>query len=349
MLIWLVGNDSYLIKEKVLAYEEKFRTKFDPTGLNLDRFAITDQVSANLALSAALSLPFLSERRLIFVTPWFSQFTKKADLEFMMDRIKSIPPETIFVMVDQTDAVDLDRHPFNTLIKLATTPSSSTTSPSTTSPSPIEAHLIPCNSFSGNALTQFVESKARALQLAWSTALTTELIARTGNDTWTIATELQRLAGFFLNTTPTVEILRTLVPARSDSAIFTFLDNLGSPNPATVMTRLAQERSAGTAEGQIWLMLVRQIRLSFQSSTISEELGQAKSVAPTLQLTAKLHPFVAQKIAISAAKRSLSDWRTLLNLVVDLDSQIKLGLPLETATDRLLIALTGIGGQMDNR
>lgn len=320
MLIFLYGDDNLRVKERLDDMRKKFVDKFDAAGMNVDEFSlkVADDVESlrPRVSEAAMSAPFLSEKRMIIVRGLLS-FIRKPQTADWQSFLSRIPESTICILVDEVTPEKAEK---TTLFgEMKGQP---------------DVYAYPFPVLTGESLVKWVATRATELQLALSPALARELANRIGENPWQIDLELQKLKAYAGQESVTQEMIEELVrPSAGESNVFSLMDSLTAGRLDTTIKDLARERQSGSEEFSLFGMLLRQIRLLLQVRAVLDVNPNAV-VAKELAL----HPFVAQKLVAENKKHSKADLETLHALAVDLDKSMKRGLSPKLAVDRLVAA-----------
>lgn len=157
-----------------------------------------------------------------------------------------------------------------------------------------------------------------------------------GNDGWTVANELAKLAAYVgPGGTITPAEVRLLVADEVESNIFTFVDTLfGRPGPATLqqsLTKVHELLADGQAPHYLLFMIARQLRLMLAA----QSAGRASP--DDLARTLGQRPFVIRKALDQARNFQPARLRHFHDLLTELDHGLKTGrVDPEVALDLLI-------------
>lgn len=318
MIIFIYGDDALRVKERALDMRQKFAEKFDPAGMNVDEFVVRDGLDAErgTVIGAAQASPFLSEKRMVIIRGLVSSL-KKAESKAWLDGFSRVPSSTILIFADAVAPATLEKAEiFKTLIELP------------------DVHTYPLPQLEGGELTTWALGRAQHHGVSIAPATLSMLLARTGNDSWKIDAELQKLAAYANGEPVDQKMIVDLVRVESEEDIFAFMDALSSGNSSRALGKLAEEREAGSDDFQMFGMLLRQIRLLLQARDVIDHnpRAQKQDLADTLSI----HPFVAQKLLNEVRGWPVAKLESLHGLAFKLDKSMKTGLAPDISVDRLV-------------
>ncbi len=251
--------------------------------------------------------PFLATSRLVIVEGAAAQKPDGAALETMID---GVPDTTVAIFVDRE--VDKRTAYFKVLSARART-----------------VEFAPVT---GPKLLAWVQKEAARLGGSIDRGAAAELVARAGEDQWTLAGEVAKLVSF--DPQVTKETIEELVVPRLSASIFDLVDAMVAGQAGESLSRYAELLALRTNELYILTMVQWQLR----------NLLLAKAAGPMAQAdlakAASLSPFVSGKA--QAKVRSL-DEKTIQRAflaAVECERRIKTGTERpDTAVERLILAV----------
>jgi DNA polymerase-3 subunit delta len=164
------------------------------------------------------------------------------------------------------------------------------------------------------------------------------LLERVGDDTWRLHAEVQKLAGYKGASPITRTDVELLVQKTFDDRIFDFVDALSTPN-GTAARLLSHERSAGAADGELFAMCIRQIRLLLCARDLLDR--RAGTTPSDIARELAIHPFVAGKVFRQAKCFTRKHLAFLHDMAFALDRETKQGRKeLGLALEELLVAFS---------
>ncbi len=274
MRIFVHGSQDYLVRNKVEDLKRAFVQKFDASGMNLAEFPLPRQkLSISEVVTAVKSPPFLAERRMVVVEGILH--LKKTESEEWIDGLAKVPDDVILVFVDAIAASKATKHHFFKEIAHKDDP------------------IYVFEDLNSGALNVWARESAQKLKMSISPTLLTEICGLVGNDLSQLWLELHKLASYADGKEITKDMVTLFVHANFDDQMFALMDAVGAGQKSRALQLLDQQRLFGTADGQLFGMLMRQIRLLLaarlaidESPTVSREI---------LAKTLGIHPYVAQK------------------------------------------------------
>jgi DNA polymerase-3 subunit delta len=317
MLIFVYGDDTFRVQEKVKELTAAFAKKFDPAGLNLSRFG-SDAESGEV-LQAVGSLPFMSQRRMVVIRDLVA--TTKKDGETAWASLANAPESSIVVL---WDTIDIEKKPLYKVIASGAKQSL--------------VHKYPFPSLEGTALTKWTADRVKARGGQIAPDALRELVERVGPDLWQMDNEIAKLVAWRGQGTPPITRadIDELVRANFEGEIFALVDAVSRKDTAKAIRLLEQERLSGASDFSIFGMLVRQVRIMLAARAVLDAATTPNPSLPagrqglerrgTLEQDMDLHPFVAQK-ALEAAKRfTFDELRATHDLLFKYDAGMKSGL-----------------------
>ena len=318
MIIFIYGDDALRVKERALDMRQKFVEKFDPAGMNVDEFVIRDGVSAErgVIIGAAQASPFLAEKRMVIIRGLVSSL-KKTETKPWLEGFSRVPESTILIFADAVPLAALEKSEIFKVLR----------------ENP-DVHAYPLPQLEGGELSAWSMTRAKFHGVNIAPVMLSLLLGRTGNDSWRIDAELQKLGAYANGQLIDQRMITELVRLESEEDIFAFMDALSSGQPVRALGRLAEERAAGVDEFQLFGMLLRQIRLLLQARDVIDRnpRAQKQELADGLSV----HPFVAQKLLNEVRSWPTEKLESLHGLAFKLDKSMKTGLAPDISVDRLV-------------
>ncbi|MBI4437393.1 DNA polymerase III subunit delta [Candidatus Uhrbacteria bacterium] len=316
MLIFVYGDDSFRVSEKVKHMKEAFRVKFDPTGLNTAEYPLGDKMKLEVGevLGSVRALPFLGTKRMVVVRDLVTQ-TKKADMDVWEKGFLQAPDSTIVVFWETTEPKELEKKPLFVALKGAA-----------------EVHAYPFPELSGADLERWTTERVKARGGLMGAQALRALAERVGGDLWAMDHEVSKLVAFADGAEITLSAVDELVAQSFEEKIFELMDAVSQKRTASAIRMLQEERSAGSDDHYLLTMLGRQVRILLGARSLLDENHRAtkQDLADALSI----HPFVAQKALAQAKGFSLAHLKAVHDLLFDFDQQLKSGqIPVDIAVD----------------
>lgn len=284
MILFLYGNDTYRLKERLQFLKEAFQTKYDDAGLNIEELDGAE-CSIDDFRRATKSVGLFSIKRFIVLRNVWAM--PKNVQEAILLEWESIDTNTILCVV--TDPPPRKDHFFFQRL--------------------LKSHKVErYDEFNASQLRTFIRQKVKEYG-ATIDAESVELLAtNVGNDLWRLHFELKKLTAF--TTTIHAEDVQQFVSDPYDENIFHLTDSLSSRNAQRATTLLEQQFALGTNAQYLLAMLGRQIGILYK-------------VKATDGKGLKLHPYVIEQARRQSARFSFQELQQLALRLLDIDRQTK--------------------------
>jgi len=283
--------------------------------------------------SAALALPFLTERRLVIVENALQPYEgrgKQKDRAQFTEFLDSLPQTTALVLVTP-DSRKYKRGEYhwesldekNWLIQWVGGAKG-------------RALVIDCALPTDAEMINWVHSKAAEAGGSFTSQAVSTLVEYVGNNTQRAAQEIVKLLTYVNFERPVDDDdVRRLTAQDRQADIFDMVDAMGSRDgeKAMKMLHLLLEENDLL---NIFGMIVRQFRLLILAREIIEDGGDKDNVTKIL----KLHPYVAQKVTGQARQFDLSTLESIYHQLLKIDVDGKTGeMDADLALDILIARL----------
>lgn len=301
MIIFLYGEDSYRLLERLQFLQNAFRVKFDDKGLSMSEIDGVYFDINEFRKHTKTSGLFAQKRFVTFRNLWA---INKDDQEMLYEELGTpqqpgIHKDTILCVVT-SNPPRKDNKLFKRMLKADTVEEYTELNP--------------------QQLRTFIEKKTKEHGAKIDRKAVEYLSTSIGNDLWRQAGEIKKLAHF--THTITEDIVRVFVDEALDENIFHLTDALGAKNVQQATKLLHEQFELGANTQYLITMLARQV-----STILKVKKTQGKGM--------KLHPYVIKK-ALEQSKRFNEE--TLLELywaLLEIDCKIKT----KTVSDRALLDL----------
>lgn len=307
MFIFIYGDDTFRVHEKVEQMKTAFGQKFDPTGLNTSVFPNENKpkLAPGDIFQSVRAFPFLGKKRLVVIGNLISE-TTKATMQIWTQGFLQTPQSTIVIFWETLEPKIFEKKPLFLALKDAS-----------------EVHAYPFPELQGSALSRFVQERITARGGKINPKALQNLIVRVGSDLWKMDQEISKLVAYANQTEISSESVEMLVHANFEGKIFELMDALSSRRCEQAIKLLKEERQSGTNDHYLLSMLGRQIRILLQiKSALLENPRLSKQELAT---SLSIHPFVAQKAMQQVKGFTLEKLRTVHDLLFDFDEQLKIG------------------------
>lgn len=303
MLIFVYGDDSWRVREKVREMKKRFVEKFDPSGMNLAEFADKPQIGA--AMQSVQSPGFLAEKRMTVVRDLLVA-TKKTEAEDWVKGFKKTPPENIVIFWETSEPKKVEASEiFKTFKKES------------------DVFFYPFPLLSDAELVKWTIDRALLLKLTIDRPAIDELVNRVGADLWRMQLELEKLQAFVGAGTATTDTVKQMVQATFEDQIFDFVDAISHQDAKKALRLLQEERLSGVSDHHLFSMLTRQVRILLGARALLDENSRASK--DDLAAAMKIHPYVAQKSLQQAKAFRLDQLKAAHRALFDFDLKLKTG------------------------
>lgn len=305
MLIFIYGDDTFGVRERVKKMKKAFEDKFDKAGLNVASFPDdnTNKLNVGEVLQAACSYPFLGPKRMVVVRGLIESVNKDGQ-NVWVDGFSRMPNTTIAVLWETASVAAIEKKAiFKALTKIG------------------EVHKYTHPQLSGAGLTKWTRERVQDKGGKIEPSAINELTGSVGSDLWRMDGEIDKLVAYSEGRLITKEMVCELVHASFENKIFELMDAVSKKQVKRTTQLLEQERLAGSDDHYILTMLGRQVRILLSARAFLDSDSKPREFA-TL---AGLHPFPAQKALEQAQLFSLDDLKRAHDLLFEYDVNIKTG------------------------
>jgi DNA polymerase-3 subunit delta len=312
-LLFLYGNDEFAIARRLA----DLQARHDKDGMNTARLDART-VGEDELNNAVNAMPFLSEKRLVFLSAPSARTSAPAGRQKFLDYLLAAPPSTLVVLYEAVEPRDAARH---WLVKRAEKGGLKA-----------EAFFMPrLKDMPGWIIA---EAKRQKGQIAPDAAA--RLAEMVGEDTRAAAQEIDKLLTYVNFARPvTLADVETVSIVSAQGDVFALVDALGSGDGKKAQKVLHQLLENEDAMA-LWGMVIRQFRLLLQAREILDGRGGSSQVQQALGL----HEYVAGKVTEQARRFSMSALESIYHKLLEMDEGAKTSqTPLDLALDTLIVEL----------
>lgn len=309
MIIFVHGEDTFRVKEKVAEMKARFAEKFDPSGLNLLQFKTPPEIGE--AMNAISASPFMGGRRMVIFHELLSGL-KKVELEEWVAVLVKTPDSTIVICLESAKP------------------------PKVTG---IEVHEYAMPLLTDAELPRWIRQRALHLGMALEPVVAQELATRIGPDLWRTQNELEKLHS--LPQPFTLDTVRFLVPSSFDDQLFDLIDALSRRDKVLGMRLLQEQRQSGMSDSHLFNMFIRQVRILLAARALTDENPRADKL--DLAALLELHPFVAQKAMQQAQRFTFDVLQKMHAMLFAFERKLKIGkMDFDLAVDLTVAAFVSV-------
>ena len=229
MTIFLYGQDAYRLKQGLGQVVAGYKKKY-PNGLNLFSFDLSDNEQKGRFEDSLKTASLFEEAKLIIARNIFaskdsSGWVKKILFEHGIGKNKEI----VVAVVEPATQKELEKTNKELFKDLAST----------------SATVRNFEYLDGVKLVNWVRSEFASLNCSIDTVSARTLVGLTGNESWQLANEIQKLANYRQKGAITSQDVAALVSGRTELNIFNFVDAIVSKNRAKSYELLYRELKNG--------------------------------------------------------------------------------------------------------
>ncbi len=291
------------------------------------------QASLEDIRSAALSMPFLTERRLVILQNALARYEGKKNEERkkFLELLDSLPQTTALVLVVEDKLVTKRDGSYweklsarHWLIKWAKGAGG-------------RAWIKDCALPTSREMTGWVQRKVKELGGEFRADAAARLAEYVGTNTQRAVQEITKLLTYVNYAKPvTADDVALLTAQDQEGNIFDLVDAIGERNGCKALEALQILLETNDAM-DLFGMIARQFRLLLEAREIIDEGGDAGQVRNDLNL----HPYVARKISTQASRFTMPKLEEIYRRLLKIDLDMKTGgMPGDVAFEVLIAELT---------
>jgi len=253
MLYVLYGRDSFSLRQALA----ELKARLDPDGMLESNTSLLDgrEASSEEMMGICNTVPFLAANRLVIVEGLLSRFessgrtgSRRAKMGERVDGlgpwrvlpeyVDRLPPTTTLVLIDG------DISPANALLEALKPKAELKNFP------PLRPSEVPA----------WIQRRAGEINLTLARPAVKLLADLVGNDLWTLASEMDKLAAYAAGQPLDEADVRALVGAARDVNIFALVDAIVEGRPGQAIKLLRQFITQGADYPYVFAMILRQYR-----------------------------------------------------------------------------------------
>ncbi len=304
MLLFIYGDDTFRVQEKVQVMKRAFTEKFDPTGLNTCTFS--GKLVPGDIIQAARSLPFMGEKRMVIIRDLIDS-TKKGDISVWLDGLQAVPESTIVIFWETAEPKKLEKKPLFKSFQDAS-----------------EVHHYAFPRLESVQLSRWVAERVALRGGHIERDAQRQLVERVGPDLWQMDQEIGKLVGYAQDKVISSDMVHELVQASFEGKIFGLIEAVSQRRTKDGLRLLQQERWGGANDHYLLTMLGRQVRILVGARALLDINPHASK--EELAATMGVHSFVASKALAQARKFSLEVLKKVHARLFEFDRMLKSGL-----------------------
>ena len=304
MIIFLFGEDTYRMKEKLKEIVERYK-KVRKTGLNLKYFDDFTNLKDGIRQTSMFKEKKLAVVTNVFASPDF----KEKFLENKKDFLKT---EDI-ILFYQEGEINKNNSLFKFLKK--------------------NAKSQEFKFLTGQGLKAWIKKEFDRYETKIDSEVLEKLIEYIGNDLWQMSNEIRKLASFRNNKIVGVEDIKLLVRSKIETDIFKTIDAIADKNKKQALKLLHKHLEKGDSP----LYLLSMINYQFRNLLVVKDFIEKHKPYSIILRKSGLHPFVVKKSYYQSQKFTFQELKKIYRKIFKVDLDIKTGrIQPEIALDLLI-------------
>jgi DNA polymerase-3 subunit delta len=308
-IFFFTGEETYLLHEQINSWKKAFVQKHGDINL-----AVLDveEMPLNEIMAAVNAIPFLGDKRLIFIHGLpdappkreTSEPTKKdekrdEELKRLEADLDEVPESSVVVFVQSKPD---KRKSFYKKLSA-------------------KAEVKEFAPLGGQALVGWVQKRVTEKGGRIDAVATEYLISLTGDNLWRLSSEIDKLTSHSPGEVIARTLIDKLVVPTLEANVFQLTDALGGRDYKKAVHHLHRSLAAGDSLRQVFYMIVRQFRLLLQGSAYKDSSPGANATA--FAATLKLHPFVARNTMGQLKHFNRPELEDAYGRLLDIDFDLK--------------------------
>ena len=316
-ILFIYGNDEFALARRL----KKVQQRVDKDGMNTSQLEARTMRKDELNM-AVNAMPFLAERRLVFLEKPSGEYKGKNQRKDFIDFLENVPETTVLVLFEEMDEKKAAK---NWLVKWVQAAKEIARA---------EAFMLPKAWQTADWVAR-IQKEAKSQGGEIESQAAARLAEMTGTNTRQAAQEITKLLTYANFSRPiTLADVELLSVNTAQGDIFELVDALGSgrgKDAQAMLHQLLDEQDAFSIFG----MVVRQFRLLLLAREVIDNRGN-------VQAELKQHPFVAKKLTAQARHFSISTLESIYKRLLVMDEEAKTGkTALDLSLDMLVVELAG--------
>lgn len=290
------GEDSFTAFEKALLWKAKFLEKYGDLNCLIYR---GEELTASEFQTALESYPFLSEKKLIFVSDFLKEGGAE-DQKAVTEMLSDVPDYAV-VLFWEHHKPDARTSLYKKLVKLG---------------------QVENNAFkTGFELNKWIKARFGKHEVGVSDDVVRCLADLVGNNLWTLSHEIEKVVLYADGKPITKEIVQNVVCPNPSSSIFALTDFLGERRLRDSLRTLEILLKSGESSVAMFFMLVRHFRIMSQVKDLADRGERAPAIAKKI----KESPYVVNKIFAQTRRFEMEDLKMIYRELLSIDSGFKTG------------------------
>lgn len=295
MILFLYGEESFLLRKRLRELVEGFQAKYDQYGVSITRLDGSTLKTPDLH-GAIASVGLFTQKRLVVVDGFCESKKNSSEQNQLLEYLQrsALSDDQILIFVD---AISRSTSKLFEFLKKG-------------------KHAERFDPLGPGKLRDWSRAQFQEFGMMIEPDALTQLLSRTGTDLWRLSNEIHKLATFRKKGTVTVEIVRELISTSLDDQLFQFTDAVIEKRVVKALKLLEQQFRFGNSPQQLLSGLSWQLRTLKDVKTAME---QPIDVASDL----RLHPFVVRKLSVISKLVSYQELDRMIEVLIASDFQLK--------------------------
>ncbi|MFA6028129.1 MAG: DNA polymerase III subunit delta [Patescibacteria group bacterium] len=286
MILFLIGEDTYRLAQRLKALRLGFKQKYDKAGFNAEVIN-GDELTLENFRKAVFSSGLFSAKRLTVVKNIFNNKNEELHAQ-VAEELKKVGKENILIIT----ASELPKEKNNPLLMALKKADK------------IEHFPL----LKAGELYRYIQQEVKRKGATIESDAVNYLVEAVGDDLWWLNNELDKLTGYSQKIT--AKNCDLFIDSPLDENIFNLMDALSAKNAKKALSLLHDQLDSGANAFYLLTMLARQIKILLQ---VKESQGKNLS----------MHPFVVKKAMAQVNKFSMADLKKLFSQLADIDTKLK--------------------------
>ncbi|MBU2545289.1 DNA polymerase III subunit delta [Patescibacteria group bacterium] len=294
MIIFLHGEDTYRMKEKLKEIVEKYK-KVRTSGLNLKYFEGSGNFFESFKSDFKQISMFKEKKLSVVLNPFDDAEFKESFLDYGKEFLESDD----IVVIYQEGKIAKN----NALLKYLNK----------------NAKSQEFGSLSYAELKTWVKKELERYGARIDSMALDKLIEYIGNDLWRMSNEIKKLASY--NKSIEIANVKLLVRSSIETDIFKTIEAIAQKNKKQALALLYKHVEKGDSP----VYLLSMINFQFRNLLIIKDLIEKSQPYYSIAKKSGLHPFVVKKAYYSAQQFSFQELKNIYEKIFKIDLQIKTG------------------------
>ena len=304
MVIFLYGPDGYRLKQNSQIVLDNYRKKH-PGGIFF-KFDLSGESEIAKAEDAIKSGSLFGEVKLIVLSnSFFNKMASEKISELIVAQNLLKEKNTVLLFVENQEEKELIKN--KSFFCLLTGK---------------DIMVRNVEYLKGEKLTKWITSEFALRKCSIESEAIEELIANTGNDSWALANEIEKLSNYTGQTSIMRGDVALLCFKKTDLNIFDFVDAVAIKNRAKAYEFLFKEIKNGRDPYYLLTMVV----YGFRNLLLVKDLVDRRMSLDFIAKKTHLHPFVVRKTCQNAGKFNLTELKEIYGRLLNLDINPKKGI-----------------------